>query len=86
MRRRKTSSKKSPSEWQPSRNTNYVYLSGFVLLPDDVLPLLSHAVSLDYDYVDSKRQWKIKESQAVNVEFWDHDKVNAMRVAQKLES
>jgi hypothetical protein len=57
-----------------------------VLLPDDVLHLLSEAVLLDYDYVDSKRQWKIHKSQSVSVEFWGADKVNAMRVAEKLEA
>lgn len=87
MRRRKPASKKSPSAWQPSAKqpTNYVYLSGFVLLPDEVLSLLPEAVLLDYDYVDSKRLWKLHKTQSVSVEFWGADKVNALRVAQELE-
>lgn len=62
-----------------------MYVSGFVLLPDEVLGLLSEAVILDYDYVDSKKQWKLHKSQSVGVEFWGADKVNALRVAQMLE-
>ena len=87
VRRRKPSSKKSPSEWQPSAKQpdNYVYLSGFVLLPDEVLPLLSHAVKLDYDYVGSDRDWKLHKQQSINVEFWSAKRVNALRIAEKLE-
>lgn len=54
-------------------------------MPDDVLHLLSEAVILDYDYKDSKREWKLHKSQTVSVEFWNADKVNALRVAQMLE-
>lgn len=88
MKRRKPSSKPSQPACLPSpkKNTNYVYVSGFVLLPDDVLHMLSEAVILDYDYKDSKREWKLHKSQSVSVEFWGADKVNAMRVAQMLEA
>jgi hypothetical protein len=86
VRRRSSASKKSPSEWQPSAKTNYVQLSGFVLLPDDVLPMLANAVVLDYDWADDKRNWKLHKSQSVNLEFWHHDRINALRVVQKLET
>lgn len=87
MRRRKPASKKSPSEWQPSAKQpdNYVYLAGFVLLPDDVLPYLPNAVRLDYDYVNGGKSWKINKEASINVEFWSAEKVNALRIAQKLE-
>lgn len=90
MRRRKPASKKSPSACPPSvkQPTNYVYLSGFVLLPDDVLPYLSDAVRLDYDYVtqSTERVWKIHKERSINVEFWSAEKVNALRVAEKLDA
>lgn len=88
MRRRSPASKKSPNVCPPSAKqpTNYVYLSGFVLIPDDVLPMLAEAVVLDYDYVDNKRLWILNKTQALNIEFWGADKVNAMRVANQLES
>jgi hypothetical protein len=62
-----------------------VYLSGYVLLPDSVLPLLREAVVIDYDYKDSQRHWRLKESQTLNLEFWSTEKINAMRVAELLE-
>lgn len=62
-----------------------MYLSGFVLLPDDVLPMLADAVTLDYDYTDGKRIWKLHKTQSVSVEFWGADRINAMRVAETLE-
>lgn len=87
MRRQSKSSKKSPPACPPSHKQNYVYLSGFVLIPDDVLPLLQRCVALDYEYdtKTNKRMWKIHKSQTLTVEFWDHEKVNALRVAEKLE-
>lgn len=88
MRRRKPASKKSPSECLPSpkQPTNYVYLSGFILLPDEVLSMLPDIVLLDYDYQSGGKQWKLHKSQTLNVEFWSAEKVNALRVAQKLEA
>lgn len=85
VRRRKPSSKKSPSECRPSVPSSYVQLGGYVLLPDDVLPLLADAIKLDYDYVDGKRLWHVAKDHAVSVEFWSHERLNALRVAEKLE-
>lgn len=90
MRRRKPSSKKSPSEWQPSAKPEpKVYAKvhmGYMLVPPEHLEIMAQWVAIDYDYQNSTRNWKLKKSNEMHVEIVDREWLTALEVAQKLET
>lgn len=58
-----------------------------IVIPYSMFALIEpHIVRLDYDYIGSKKCWKIHEEQRVSVNPMHKDDMTAMYVAQKLES
>lgn len=79
-------SKRSQPEWQPSTNEGYVYLQGYVLIPNGLMTLISeHGVRIDYDYKDGTKHWKLHDNPKISAEHWSHGQVIALKILNKLE-
>ena len=79
-----------PAGWEKTAKQSTVYAridSTHILIPYDLYKQLEpYIVRLDYDYIGTKRHWKLHSEKQVVVQAVHVDDLTAMQVVKKLET
>lgn len=79
-----------PEGWEKTAKLSTVYAridNPHILMPYDLYKQLEpYIVRLDYDYIGTKRHWKLHSDKQVAVQAVHVDDLTAMQVVKKLET